>query len=93
MTAVCWSGACAKNVSSNRETCTSGKKASGSNGSGRNSYGSQTESVSCGSHGHGKYGCGDCYSEDCICSQFVITRRSGEKNRIKVVLVSEELGY
>lgn len=37
--------------------------------------------------------CGDCYSEDCICSQFVITRRSGEKNRIKVVLVSEELGY
>ncbi len=37
--------------------------------------------------------CGDCYSEDCICSQFVITRRSGVKNRIKVVLVAEELGY
>lgn len=37
--------------------------------------------------------CGDCYSEDCICSQVVITRRSGIKNRIKVVLVAEELGY
>ncbi len=37
--------------------------------------------------------CGDCYSEDCICSQIVITRRSGIKNRIKVVLVAEELGY
>ncbi len=37
--------------------------------------------------------CGDCFSEDCICSQIVITRRSGIKNRIKVVLVSEELGY
>lgn len=37
--------------------------------------------------------CGDCFSDDCICSQFVITRRSGVKNRIKVVLVAEELGY
>ncbi len=37
--------------------------------------------------------CGDCFSEDCICSQIVITRRSGVKNRIKVILVSEELGY
>lgn len=37
--------------------------------------------------------CGDCYSEDCICSQIVITRRSGTKGRIKVVLVAEELGY
>ena len=37
--------------------------------------------------------CGDCYSDDCICSQIVITRRSGTKNRIKVVLVAEELGY
>lgn len=37
--------------------------------------------------------CGDCYSDDCICSQIVITRRSGVKNRIKVVLVAEELGY
>lgn len=37
--------------------------------------------------------CGDCYCDDCICSQIVITRRSGVKNRIKVVLVAEELGY
>lgn len=37
--------------------------------------------------------CRDCYSEDCICSQLVITRRSGVKNRIKVILVAEELGY
>ncbi len=37
--------------------------------------------------------CGDCYSDDCICSQIVVTRRSGVKNRIKVVLVAEELGY
>ncbi|MCI9420562.1 MAG: lactate utilization protein [Eubacterium sp.] len=37
--------------------------------------------------------CGDCYSEDCICSQLVITRRSSVKNRIKVILVAEELGY
>lgn len=37
--------------------------------------------------------CGDCYSDDCICSQIVITRRSGVKNRIKVILVAEELGY
>ncbi len=37
--------------------------------------------------------CGDCYGDDCICSQIVITRRSGSKNRIKVVLVSEEMGY
>ena len=37
--------------------------------------------------------CGDCYSPDCICSQIVITRRSGIPNRIKVILVGEELGY
>lgn len=37
--------------------------------------------------------CGDCYSDDCICSQIVITRRSSVKNRIKVVLIAEELGY
>lgn len=37
--------------------------------------------------------CGNCYGDDCICSQIVITRRSGVKNRIKVVLVAEELGY
>lgn len=37
--------------------------------------------------------CGDCYSPDCICSQVVITRRSSTPNRIKVILVGEELGY
>lgn len=37
--------------------------------------------------------CGDCYSPDCICSQVLITRRSSTPNRIKVILVGEELGY
>lgn len=37
--------------------------------------------------------CGDCYSSECICSQTVITRRSSIKNRIKVVIVGESLGY
>lgn len=37
--------------------------------------------------------CGDCFSPQCICSQIVITRRSGIKGRIKVILVGEELGF
>ena len=37
--------------------------------------------------------CGDCFSPDCICSQLVITRRSGIPGRIKVLLIGEELGY
>lgn len=37
--------------------------------------------------------CADCLSPDCICNQVVITRRSGAKGRIKVILVGEELGY
>lgn len=37
--------------------------------------------------------CADCYSPDCVCSQIVITRRSSIPNRIKVILVGEELGY
>lgn len=37
--------------------------------------------------------CGDCYSPDCICSQILVTRRSSTPNRIKVILVGEELGY
>ncbi len=37
--------------------------------------------------------CEDCYSPECMCGQFVITRRSGIPNRIKVILVGEELGY
>lgn len=37
--------------------------------------------------------CGDCYSQDSICSQIVITRRSSQPKRIKVILVAEHLGY
>ncbi len=37
--------------------------------------------------------CEDCYSPDCICGQFVLTRRSGVPNRIKVILIGEDLGY
>lgn len=46
-------------------------------------------STPCSKYGH----CGDCYSNDCICSQIVITRRSRVFGRIKVILVGEELGY
>lgn len=37
--------------------------------------------------------CHDCFGDDCICSQTVITRRSAVKDRIKIILVGEELGY
>lgn len=37
--------------------------------------------------------CADCLSPDSICSQTVITRRSGIPGRIIVLLVGEELGY
>lgn len=37
--------------------------------------------------------CGECMSEECMCNQFVITRRSGHKGRIKIFLVGEELGF
>ncbi|MEG1848323.1 MAG: lactate utilization protein [Lachnospiraceae bacterium] len=37
--------------------------------------------------------CEDCFSPQCICNQLVITRRSGQKGRIKVFLIGEELGY
>ena len=39
--------------------------------------------------------CGDCYSDTCICSQIVVTRRQSAamKGRIKVILVGESLGY
>lgn len=37
--------------------------------------------------------CSDCYSPDSICSQVVVTRRSVVPQRIKVVLIGEELGY
>ena len=36
--------------------------------------------------------CGDCFTES-ICCQFVVTRMSIVPNRIKVILVGEELGY
>lgn len=37
--------------------------------------------------------CENCLSPDCICSNIVITRRSFIPNRIKVILVGEELGF
>ncbi|MCH5332933.1 MAG: lactate utilization protein [Agathobacter sp.] len=37
--------------------------------------------------------CADCLASDCICNQVVITRRSGNPDRIKVILVGEALGY
>ncbi len=37
--------------------------------------------------------CGDCYGSDCICSQFVTTRRSSIPGRIKVILIGESLGF
>lgn len=37
--------------------------------------------------------CGSCFSPDCICSQIVVTRRSGIPGRIKVILVNEDLGF
>ena len=37
--------------------------------------------------------CSDCFSPDCICSQIVVTRFSHIPNRIKVILVGEDLGY
>lgn len=43
----------------------------------------------CNAIGH----CGDCLSPDCMCNHTVITRHSGQKGRIRVYLVAEELGY
>ena len=37
--------------------------------------------------------CMDCMSPECICNQFVVTRRSMPAGRIKIILVGEELGY
>ena len=37
--------------------------------------------------------CRDCMSPDCLCNQFVVTRRSAPAGRIKILLVGEELGY
>ena len=43
----------------------------------------------CATVGH----CMDCQSEDCMCCQVVVTRRSRHKGRIKVILIGEELGF
>lgn len=37
--------------------------------------------------------CNECFSPDCICSQTVVTRRSGVPGRIKIILVNEDLGF
>lgn len=37
--------------------------------------------------------CVSCLKDDSICCQVVVTRKSRVKNRIKVILVGEELGY
>ena len=37
--------------------------------------------------------CGECYGNSSICSHLLITRRCGQKDRIKVILVGEDLGY
>ena len=37
--------------------------------------------------------CSDCKSDTRICSDIVIMGRQGQKDRIKVILVGEELGY
>ena len=37
--------------------------------------------------------CAGCISENTICCQVVVTRRSRIEGRIKVILVGEELGY
>mgnify|MGYP003308518501 CR=1 FL=1 len=38
--------------------------------------------------------CGECFTAgECMCSQFVYTRRSSIPNRIKVIIVGETLGF
>ena len=37
--------------------------------------------------------CADCKSPECICNQIVITRHCRPANRIKFILVGEELGF
>lgn len=37
--------------------------------------------------------CGNCLSDDCICCQTVITRKSSIPGRIQVILVGEALGF
>ena len=37
--------------------------------------------------------CANCLTDDCICCQIVVTRKSLIPGRIKVILVGEEIGY
>lgn len=37
--------------------------------------------------------CANCLSDDCICCQVVMTRKSNVEKRIKVILVGEDLGF
>ena len=37
--------------------------------------------------------CGDCKSDSCICNQILITRNCMPANRIRFILVGEELGF
>lgn len=37
--------------------------------------------------------CGNCLQEKCMCCEVVVTRKSRIPNRIKVILVGEELGF
>lgn len=37
--------------------------------------------------------CSDCLSEDCLCCEIVITRKSRHNDRIHVILVGETLGF
>lgn len=37
--------------------------------------------------------CGNCLGEDCICCSAVVTRKSRQPGRIKVILVGEDLGF
>jgi ferredoxin-like protein FixX len=37
--------------------------------------------------------CGECITDETLCNNIVITRRSTLKGRIKVYLIGEELGF
>jgi len=37
--------------------------------------------------------CMDCYSDDCICGQILVTRFNRNSDRINVIIVGEELGF
>ena len=37
--------------------------------------------------------CGNCFTPDSMCCEIVITRKSRQNGRMKLILVGEELGY